>query len=334
MTHSFRYLTLESLEDEDKRMERNESEYLPQNIHLSNKGKQDLFGEWMDSIKHLDAYVINKLTDMENNDEGMDYMDEDPLVLMLRKEGTRWEPLAIIEATIELKNWAWEGVAHPMEDSMWKIKIVKPVTLVKKIKILELVTLAKNIVFIPIKFVSGSIIIPIKSVCDSISVESISVEFVKSVKSVENFFHNNMISDSFYLLALNVFISEIGKETLNNKELKQGHLEPIKEETQPINLETDDEPKMIQMGNTLTTFEKDALVALLRYRTSIRSSTRVTPYSLVYGMKVVLPIEMGVRSLRTVLESEIPKVDWLQSKYDQLCMLDEKRLKALYHIQG
>ena len=46
-----------------------------------------------------------------------------------------------------------------------------------------------------------------------------------------------MISDSTYLLALNVFISEIGKETLNNKELKQGHVEPIKEETQHINLE-------------------------------------------------------------------------------------------------
>ena len=58
------------------------------------------------------------------------------------------------------------------------------------------------------------------------------------------------------------------------------------------------------------------------------------PYSLVYGMEVVLPIEMGARSLRIVLESEIPKADWLQSTYDQLCMLDEKRLKALYHIQG
>ena len=44
-----------------------------------------------------------------------------------------------------------------------------------------------------------------------------------------------MISDSAYLLALNVFNFEIGKETLNNKELKQRHLEPIKEETQPIN---------------------------------------------------------------------------------------------------
>ena len=72
-----------------------------------------------------------------------------------------------------------------------------------------------------------------------------------------------MISDFAYLLTLNVFISEIGKETLNNKELKHGYLEPIKEETQPINLGTDDEPKMIQVGNTLTTSEKDALVALL-----------------------------------------------------------------------
>ena len=56
---------------------------------------------------------------------------------------------------------------------------------------------------------------------------------------------------------------KIGKETLNNKELKHGYLEPIKEETQLINLGTDDEPKMIQVGNTLTTSEKDALVALL-----------------------------------------------------------------------
>ena len=51
-------------------------------------------------------------------------------------------------------------------------------------------------------------------------------------------------------------------------------------------------------------------------------------------MEAVFFIEMGVHSLRTILESEIPKVDWLQNRYDQLCMMDEKRLKALYHIQG
>ena len=70
------------------------------------------------------------------------------------------------------------------------------------------------------------------------------------------------------------------------------------------------------------------------YRTSIGSFIGSTPYSLVYGIEAVLPIEMGVRSLRTILESEIFEADWLQSRYDQLCMLDEKRLKALYHIQG
>ena len=74
--------------------------------------------------------------------------------------------------------------------------------------------------------------------------------------------------------------------------------------------------------------------ALWGYRTSVRSPTRAIPYSLVYGMEAVLPIEMGVCSLRIVLESEIPEVDWLQSKYDQLCMMDKKRLEALYHIQG
>ena len=98
-----------------------------------------------------------------------------------------------------------------------KIKTIKSVTLTKKIKTAEPVTAAKNIVFVPVK-----------SICDSFLVES---DLVKSIESVENSFPYNMISDFAYLLALNVFISEIGKETLNNKELKHGHLEPIKEET-------------------------------------------------------------------------------------------------------
>ena len=51
-------------------------------------------------------------------------------------------------------------------------------------------------------------------------------------------------------------------------------------------------------------------------------------------MEAILPIKMGVHSLRTTLESEIFEANWLLSKYDQLCMLDEKRLKAMYHIQG
>ena len=60
----------------------------------------------MDSIEHLDAYVIDKPANMEIDTKGTDYMDEDPMVLMLREEGTYREPPTIIEATTELKNWA------------------------------------------------------------------------------------------------------------------------------------------------------------------------------------------------------------------------------------
>ena len=168
----------------------------------------------MDSIERLDAYVTDKPIDMEINGEGMDYMDEDPLVLMLRKEGTRREPPAIVEATTKLKNWAWKGAANPMEDSVKKIEIIKLINLVKKIKTIKLVNPAKNIVSISIEFVSASIIIPVESVCDHSPIESV------FVKSVENSFSYNMISDSAYLLALNVFILKIGKETLNNKETR------------------------------------------------------------------------------------------------------------------
>ena len=125
----------------------------------------------------------------------------------------------------------------------------------RKIKTVEPITPTKNIVSVPIESIFASVSIPVKSVCDSFLVES--------VESIKNSFPFNMIFDFAYLLALNVFISEISKETLNNKELKHGYLEPIKEETQPINLGTNDEPKMMQVGNTLTTSEKDALVALL-----------------------------------------------------------------------
>ena len=140
-----------------------------------------------------------------------------------------------------------------MEDFTKKVETVESIILSKKIKTVKPVTPAKNIVSVPIESISTSISIPVNSVCDSIPVKS------DLVKSVENSFPYNMISDSAYLLALNVFISKIGKETLNNNELKQGHVEPIKEETQPVNLGIDDEPKMIQVGNTLTSSKKDAL---------------------------------------------------------------------------
>ena len=51
-------------------------------------------------------------------------------------------------------------------------------------------------------------------------------------------------------------------------------------------------------------------------------------------MEAVLPIELAVQSLRVVMEEKIPEAEWMQDRYDQLCMIDEKRLRAIYHHQG
>ena len=72
--------------------------------------------------------------------------------------------------------------------------------------------------------------------------------------------------------------------------------------------------------------------ALWAYRTSFRTSTGVTPYSLVYGMKAVLPIEIEMGSLRVTLEQQISETEWAQSRFDSL--LDERRLRATDHVQA
>ena len=44
-------------------------------------------------------------------------------------------------------------------------------------------------------------------------------------------------------------------------------------------------------------------LALWGYRTSIRTPTGATPYSLVYGMEAVLPVELEIQSARILRES-------------------------------
>ena len=74
--------------------------------------------------------------------------------------------------------------------------------------------------------------------------------------------------------------------------------------------------------------------ALWAYHTSFRTSTRAIPYSLVYGMEAVLPIEIEMGSLRVALEHQISEIEWAQSHYDQLSLLDERRLRATDHVQA
>ena len=71
--------------------------------------------------------------------------------------------------------------------------------------------------------------------------------------------------------------------------------------------------------------------ALHGYRTTARTSTRATPFSLVYGMEVVLPMEVQIPSLRIMKDSGLSEDDWIQTRLGQLNLIDEKRLTAVCH---
>ncbi|PKI65187.1 hypothetical protein CRG98_014417 [Punica granatum] len=68
--------------------------------------------------------------------------------------------------------------------------------------------------------------------------------------------------------------------------------------------------------------------ALLAYRTSIRTSTGATPYSFDAA---VLPIEVEIPSMRILAETKLEEAEWAKQRYEQLNLIDERRLKALCH---
>ncbi|XP_016544227.2 uncharacterized protein LOC107844287 [Capsicum annuum] len=73
--------------------------------------------------------------------------------------------------------------------------------------------------------------------------------------------------------------------------------------------------------------------ALLGYHTTIKTSTGATPYILVYGSEVVIHAEVEIPSLRVIQEVGLYDVKWIRSRIEQLMVIDEKRLDAVYHSQ-
>ena len=60
-------------------------------------------------------------------------------------------------------------------------------------------------------------------------------------------------------------------------------------------------------------------------------STGATPYSLVYGTEAVLPFEVEIPSQRILVESGLEESEWAQTRYDQLNLIEGKRLTAMSH---
>ena len=74
--------------------------------------------------------------------------------------------------------------------------------------------------------------------------------------------------------------------------------------------------------------------ALWAYHTFFCTSIGATPYSLVYGIETTLPVEIEMGSLRVALEQQISEAEWVQSRFDQLSLLDERKLRVADHIQA
>ena len=60
---------------------------------------------------------------------------------------------------------------------------------------------------------------------------------------------------------------------------------------------------MIQqmVGTHKSNWNLNFILALWAYRTSIKTTTSFTPFQLVYGLKVVLPIECEIPSLQLII---------------------------------
>ena len=56
--------------------------------------------------------------------------------------------------------------------------------------------------------------------------------------------------------------------------------------------------------------------ALHGYRTSVHTTTRATPFSLVYGMEAVLLFEVEIPSLRVLMETQLEDAEWVQARFD------------------
>jgi len=67
-------------------------------------------------------------------------------------------------------------------------------------------------------------------------------------------------------------------------------------------------------------------LALHGYRTSVRTSTSATPFSLVYGMEAVLPFEVEIPSLRVLMETQLEEAEWVQARFYQLNLIEEKKV--------
>jgi hypothetical protein len=72
---------------------------------------------------------------------------------------------------------------------------------------------------------------------------------------------------------------------------------------------------------------------LWAHRTSRHRATKVTPFELVYGQEVVLPVEVSLQNLRITGQDYLSAKEYTKLMMDKVDKAPENRLKALEEIE-
>ena len=73
--------------------------------------------------------------------------------------------------------------------------------------------------------------------------------------------------------------------------------------------------------------------ALWAHRISRHGATKVTPFELVYGQEVVLPVEVNLDAYRLAKQNDLSAIDYYNSMMDNIDEVTDKRMKALEEIE-
>ena len=82
------------------------------------------------------------------------------------------------------------------------------------------------------------------------------------------------------------------------------------------------------VGKSKTNWHERVEEALWAYSTKYQTPTQAMPYSLVYWVEVVLPLERQIPSLRIAIQEGLSNEENVRLRLEELEALDEKRLEA------
>ena len=81
------------------------------------------------------------------------------------------------------------------------------------------------------------------------------------------------------------------------------------------------------VGDYKSNWHQTLFSALWAYRTSVKTTTGFTPFQLVYGLEVVLPIQCQILSLKLAVEL-LPNTSTEEERFLYLANFDETRRDA------